>query len=153
MKKRGHNTNRSNLNKDNIIKPTLDHLSKEHYKALMAHHKDVDEIFLWRYEVTRRGLIQKDAALINLRKSKVTSEVWSNISLSLNDVQVMINSALERQAESSNEIMCRLVEERDRKKLADSNVHASTSSCTINFAQINSQPSGTSAGGTSEPCK
>jgi hypothetical protein len=46
MKKRGHNTNRSNLNKDNIIKPTLDHLSEEHYKALMDHHKDVDEIFL-----------------------------------------------------------------------------------------------------------
>jgi hypothetical protein len=75
MKKRGRSTNRSDLNKDNIIKPTLDHLSEEHCKALVAHHKDVDEIFLLRYEVTRQGLVQKDATLINLRKSKVTPEV------------------------------------------------------------------------------
>jgi hypothetical protein len=43
----------------------------------------------------------------------------------------MINSALERQAKSTDEILCRLIEERDGKKLA----------------QTNQQTSGTSAGG------
>jgi hypothetical protein len=87
---------------------------------------------------------------INIRKSEVTSEVRSNPSLSLDDVQVIINSVLERQAKSSNELIHRLIEERDGEKLVDSNVHTS-SSCTINFAQNNSQPSGTLAGGTSQP--
>jgi hypothetical protein len=62
----------------------------------------------------------------------------------------MINSALERQAKSSNKLMCRLIEEQDEKKLVDSNVHASSSSSyIINFAQTNPQPSGTLVGGTS----
>jgi hypothetical protein len=50
-------TNGSNLNKDNIIKPTLDHLSEEDRKVLEAYHKEVDEIFLSRYEVTWQGLV------------------------------------------------------------------------------------------------
>jgi hypothetical protein len=62
----------------------------------------------------------------------------------------MINSALERQAKCSNELMHRLIDERDGKKLVDSNVHTS-SSCDVNFAQTNSQPSGTSLGSTSQP--
>jgi hypothetical protein len=52
---------------------------------------------------------------------------------------------------SNNKLMRRLIEERDGKQLIDSNVHASSSSCTINFAQTNPQPSGTSAGDTSQP--
>jgi hypothetical protein len=88
---------------------------------------------------------------INIRKSEVTPEVQSNPLLSLNDVQVMINSVLERQAKSSNEMMHRLmIEERDEKKFVDPNVHAS-SYCGVNFAQTNHQSSGTSAGGTSQP--
>jgi hypothetical protein len=63
----------------------------------------------------------------------------------------MINSILERQAKRSNELMRRLIEERDGKKLVHSNVHACFSSCAINFAQTNPQPSGTSVGGTSQP--
>jgi hypothetical protein len=47
--------------------------------------------------------------------------------------------------------MCRLIEERDRKKLADFNVNHSSSSCIINFSQTNPQTSGTSAGGTTMP--
>jgi hypothetical protein len=50
-------TNRSNLNNDNIIKHTLDHLSEEDRKVLEAYHKEVDEIFLSRYEVTWQGLV------------------------------------------------------------------------------------------------
>jgi hypothetical protein len=102
MKKGGPDTNGSDLNKDNIIKPTLNRLSEEDCKVLKAYHKDMDEIFLSCYEVTRHGLLQKDTMSINIHKSEVAHEVWSNPSLSLDDIQVMINSALERQAKSSN---------------------------------------------------
>jgi hypothetical protein len=125
-------------------------LSAEDRKVLEAYHKAVDEIFVSHYEVTRQGLIQKDVVPINICMSEVTPEVWSNPSISLNDIQVMINSVLERQAKSSNEMMCRLIEERDGKKFVDPNIHAS-SSCIVNFAQTNPQSSGTSAGGTSQP--
>jgi hypothetical protein len=43
--------------------------------------------------------------------------VRPNPSLSHNDVQVMINSALERQAKSTGELLRRLIEERDGKNL------------------------------------
>jgi hypothetical protein len=59
----------------------------------------------------------------------------------------MINSALEKQAKSSDELLRRLIEEWNGKKLVDSNVNHS-SSCTFNFAQTNPQPSRTSAGDT-----
>jgi hypothetical protein len=52
MKKGDPGTNKSNLYKNNIIKPTLDHLLEDR-KALETYHKEVDEIFLSRYEVTR----------------------------------------------------------------------------------------------------
>jgi hypothetical protein len=179
MKKGVPGTNGSDLNKNNIIKSTLDHLSEEDCKTLKAYHKEVDEIFLSRNEVTQYGLIQKDATPINIRKSKVTPEirsnpsfslddvqvminsnirkskvtpeVRSNPSFSLDDVQVMINSVLERQVKSSNELMRKLIVERDRKKLVDSNVHAFSSSCAVNFAQTNHQPSDTLVDGTSQP--
>jgi hypothetical protein len=44
----------------------------------------------------------------------------------------------------------RLIEERDGKKLIDSNVRASSSYCVVNFGQTNPQPSVTSAGDTSQ---
>jgi hypothetical protein len=151
MKKGVSSTNGSDLNKDNIIKPTLDHLLEEDHKTFEVYHKEVDDIFLSHYKVTRQWLIQRDAASINIRKSEVTLEVQFNPSLSLDDVQVMINSVLERQAKSSNELMRRLIEERDEKKLVDSNVHASSSSCIVNFAQANPQPSGTLTDNISQP--
>jgi hypothetical protein len=113
--------------------PTLDYLSEEDRKALEAYHKEVDELFFSHYEVTQQGLIQKDAVSINISKAKVTPEVWSNPSLSLDDVQVMINSTLERQAKSSDELICRLIEERDWRRHVDSNVQIS--SCANNFAK------------------
>jgi hypothetical protein len=70
-------------------------------------------------------------------KSEVTPEVWSNPPLSLDDVQVSINSALDRQLKSNNKLVRRLIEWQDRKKLIDSNVHPSSSSCAVNFAKIN----------------
>jgi hypothetical protein len=56
-------------------------------------------------------------APINIRKSEVTAEVWSNPSFSLDDAQVMVNFALERQAKNSSELMHKLIEERDKNKL------------------------------------
>jgi hypothetical protein len=150
MKKGDPDINGSDLNNDNIIKPTFDSLTEEDRKALEAYRTEVDELFFSCYEVTRLGLVQKDTTPIIIRKADVTLEVRSNPSLSLDDVQSMINYALERQAKSSDQLICRLIEERDRKKLVDSNMNPS-SSCTVNFVQINPQPSGTSAGSTSQP--
>jgi hypothetical protein len=48
-------------------------------------------------------------------KPEVIPEVWPNLSPSLNDVQNMINSALERQAKSIDELLRRLIEEWDGK--------------------------------------
>jgi hypothetical protein len=47
---------------------------------------------------------------------EVIPEVRPNPSLSHNDVEVMINSALERQVKSIDELLCRLIEEWDEKK-------------------------------------
>jgi hypothetical protein len=73
-------------------------------------------------------LIKRDVAPITICKSEVTPEVKNNLSLSLIVVQIMINSALERQTKSINEMMCRLIEESDEKKIIDPNVNASSSS-------------------------
>jgi hypothetical protein len=59
----------------------------------------------------------------------------------------MINFVLESQAKSTDKLMHRLIEEQDGKKLADSNVNPSSSSCALNFARTNSQTSDTSVGG------
>jgi hypothetical protein len=75
VKKGNLDTNGSDLNKNNIIKPTHNHLLEEDLKAFEAYHKEADEIFLSCYEVREHGLIQKDAVSINIRKSEVTPEV------------------------------------------------------------------------------
>jgi hypothetical protein len=62
----------------------------------------------------------------------------------------MINSVLERQAKSTNELLHRLIEKRDEKKLDNSSVNPS-SSCDVSFAQINPKTSGTSMGGATMP--
>jgi hypothetical protein len=111
MKKGGPNPNRSFLHKDNIIKPSFDTSMEEDRKVLKSYSAEVDEIFFSRYEVTQHGLILKHAVLIVIRKVMVTPEVQSNPSFSLDDVQSMINSALERQAKSSDKLMHRLLEE------------------------------------------
>jgi hypothetical protein len=126
--KGGPSTNGSNLNKNNIIKSTFDTLIEEDRKALEAYRAEVDDLFYSRYEVTWQGLVLKDTTPIIIRKAEVTPDVRSNPSFSLDDVQSMINSVLERQAKSSNELMRRLIEEQNEKKLLDSNVHPFSSS-------------------------
>jgi hypothetical protein len=68
--------------------------------------------------------------------------------LSLNDVQSMINSVLERQTKSTNELLRKLIEERDGKKCDTTSVNPSSSSCAVSFVQTNPQTSGISASST-----
>jgi hypothetical protein len=63
----------------------------------------------------------------------------------------MINSAFEREVRSNDELLRRLIEERDGKKLADSNINPSSSSYAVYFAQTNPQTSGTLAGHATLP--
>jgi hypothetical protein len=63
----------------------------------------------------------------------------------------MINSALERQAKSIDEMLRRLIEERDGKKLDTTSANPSSSTCALNFTQTNPHTSGLSAGGTTMP--
>jgi hypothetical protein len=63
----------------------------------------------------------------------------------------MINSALERQSKSIDELLRMLIEVRDRKKLDVTSTNPSSSTCAINFAQMNPHTSGPSVGGTSMP--
>jgi hypothetical protein len=88
---------------------------------------------------------------IIFNRPEVIPEVRPNLSLSHNDVQLMINSALERQAKSTDELMCRLIEERDENKLDASSANHSSSTCAVSFTQTNPHASGPSAGGTSMP--
>jgi hypothetical protein len=92
----GENTNRSDINKNNIFKPTFNTLTEEGLKAFEAYHANLEEIFLSRYEMTRQGPILKDTTSIVIRKAEITPEVQPNPPLFLNDVQSMINSVLER---------------------------------------------------------
>jgi hypothetical protein len=45
MKKGDSGINRSNLDKNNIIKPTFDTLTEKDRKALEAYRAEVDELF------------------------------------------------------------------------------------------------------------
>jgi hypothetical protein len=95
----------------------------------------------------RQVTVLKDTTSIVFAKP----EVWPNPSPSLNDVQNMINSALERQAKSTYELMCMLIEEQDGKKLDTTSANHSSFTCAVNFAQTNLHTSGPLAGGTSMP--
>jgi hypothetical protein len=63
----------------------------------------------------------------------------------------MINSTLERKAKGIEELLHRLIEERDRKKLDTISVNPYSTSCIVSFTQTNPQTSGASASGTSMP--
>jgi hypothetical protein len=88
-----------------------------------------------------------DTTPIIFHKHELIPEVWPDPSPSHNDIQSMINFALERQAKSINELLCMLIEEWDGKKLYNLNVNPS-SFCIVNFTQTDPHTSGTSTGGT-----
>jgi hypothetical protein len=63
----------------------------------------------------------------------------------------MINSALERHAKSIDELLRRLIDERDAIKHDNSNANPSSSTSAVNFVQINTHTSGPSVGSVSMP--
>jgi hypothetical protein len=107
--------NGSNLDKGNILKPTFDTLTEEGHKAFKVYRANLEELFLSRCEATRYGTILKDTIPIVFNKPEVIPEVRPDPSPSHNDIQSMFNSALERQAKNMDELLCRLIEERDGK--------------------------------------
>jgi hypothetical protein len=52
MKGGNSGNNGSDLDKNNILKPTLDTLTEEGRKAFEAYHTNLEELFLSRCEVT-----------------------------------------------------------------------------------------------------
>jgi hypothetical protein len=52
MKKGSTGVNGSDLEKNNIIKPTFDTFTEEDHKALEAYHAEVDDLFYSSDEVT-----------------------------------------------------------------------------------------------------
>jgi hypothetical protein len=52
MKGGNSGANESDLNKNNILKPTFDILTKEGHKAFEAYHANLEELFLSCYKVT-----------------------------------------------------------------------------------------------------
>jgi hypothetical protein len=110
MKGGNSGRNRSNLNKGNIIKPTFDTLMEEGRQAFEAYITDLRELFLSRCEVTWQGTILQDTTPIVFHKTEVIPEVRPDPSPSRNDILFMIDSTLERQAQSTDALLCRLIE-------------------------------------------
>jgi hypothetical protein len=108
-------SNGSDLDKGHILKPTFDTLTEEGRKASKAYLTDLEELLLSHYEVARQGTILQDTTTTVFNKPEVTPKVQPDPSPSRNDIQLMINSALERQAKSTDELQHRLIEKRDRK--------------------------------------
>jgi hypothetical protein len=140
--------NGSDLDKSNILKPTFDTLMEEGRKAFKAYHAKLEELFLSRCEVTWQGTILQDTTLIVFNRPEVTSEVQPEPSPSRNDIQSKINSELGRQAKSTDELLRRLIEEQDGKKLDATCVNSFSSTYVVSFTQTNPHTSGASAGGT-----
>jgi hypothetical protein len=68
MKGGNSSTNGSDLDKNNILKPTFDTLMEEGHKAFEAYHVDFKELFLSHCEVTRQGTILWDTTRIVFHK-------------------------------------------------------------------------------------
>jgi hypothetical protein len=117
MKGGNSGTNGSDLNKNNILKPTFNTLTEEGRKAFEAYRANLKELFLSCCEVTWHGTVLRDTTRIIFHKAGVIPEVWPDPSPSHNDTQSMINSMLERQAKSTDELLRRLIEEQDGKNL------------------------------------
>jgi hypothetical protein len=134
MKGENSGNNRSDLDKSNIL------------EAFEAYHTNLEELILLRYEVARHGTVLNDTTPIIFHRPKVIHEVRPDPSPSRNDIQSIINSALERQAKSTDDLLHRLIEEWDVKKLDNTSVNRSSS-----FTQTNPHTSGPSVSGTSKP--
>jgi hypothetical protein len=88
--------NRSDLDKGNILKPTFNILMEEGRQVFEAYITELRELFLSCCEVTRQGTILQDTTPIVFHKPYIIPEVRPDPSLSHNDIQFMIDFALER---------------------------------------------------------
>jgi hypothetical protein len=86
MKDKNSGTNRSDLDKNNIFKPTFDTLTDEDRKEFEAYHVDFQELFLSHCKVMRKGTILWDITPIVFNKHEVTLEVRPDSSSSHNDI-------------------------------------------------------------------
>jgi hypothetical protein len=151
MKGGNSSNNGSDLDKSDILKPTFNTLTEEGRKAFKAYLADLEELFLCHCEVAWKETVLRDTSPIVFNKPEVTPEVRPVPSPSHNDIQIMINSALKRQAKSIDELLHRLIEEWDGKKLDTTSANPSSSTSAVSFTQTNPHTSGPSAGGTSMP--
>jgi hypothetical protein len=117
MKGGNSGNNGSDLNKGNILKPTFDTLTDEGRQVFEAYIIDLRELCLSCCEVTQQGIVLRDTKSVVFNKPEVIPKVWPDPSPYRNDIQFMIDSALERQAKNTDELLRRLIEERDRKNL------------------------------------
>jgi hypothetical protein len=138
--------NGSDLDKDNILEPTFDTLTEEGHQVFEDYITGLRELFLSHCKVTWQGTVLRDTTPIIFNKP----EVRPDPSPSHNDIQFIIDSALERQAKSIDELLHMLIEEQNGKKLDATSVNPS-STCAISFTQTNPHTSGPSTGGTSMP--
>jgi hypothetical protein len=102
MKGENSGNNGSDLNKGNILMPTFDTLTEEGRKPFKAYLTDLKELFLSCCEVTQQGTVLRGTTPIVFNKPEVTPEVRSDPTPSHNDIKIMINFALERQAKSTD---------------------------------------------------
>jgi hypothetical protein len=144
MKGGNSDTNRSDLDKSKILKPTFDTLTEDGRKSFEAYRANLKELFILRCDVTRHVTVLKDTTLIIFHKPEVIPKVQPDPSPSHNDIQSVINSALERQAKSIDKLLRRLIEERDVKKFGSTTVNPSSSTCTVSFTRTNPHTSGAS---------
>jgi hypothetical protein len=151
MKGENSSNNRSDLDKSIILKPTFDTLTEEGRKAFEAYHTNLEELFLSHCEVTWHGTVLKDTTAIVFHMPEVIPEIQPDPSPFQNDIQFMINFALERQAKSTDELPCRLIEERDGKNLIILMLILLSSTYIVSFNQTNPHTSGALTGNTSMP--
>jgi hypothetical protein len=64
MKGENSGTNGSNINKNNIIKPIFDTLTKEDRMSFEAYRRNLEELFLSHCKVMWQGIILKDTTSI-----------------------------------------------------------------------------------------
>jgi hypothetical protein len=86
MKGENSDNNESDLDKDNILKPTFDTLTEEGRQAFEAYIADLRELFLSPCEVTRQGTVLWNTTPIIFHKPEVIPEVRPDPSLSHNDI-------------------------------------------------------------------
>jgi hypothetical protein len=117
MKGENFGNNGSDLDKSNIIKPTFDTLIEESRKAFEVYHANLEKLFLSHCKVTWHETVLKDTTSIVFHRPEIIPEVQPDPSPSRNDIESMINSVLERQAKSTDELLHTLIEERTGKTL------------------------------------